>query len=58
MSPLLVARAPYDVKGMELGHSHFIGWQDAEIWSELNISSWIRAQFKKKRKRASLLSIF
>ena len=23
MSPLLVVRAPYDVKGEELGHSHF-----------------------------------
>ena len=23
MSPLLVARAPYDIKGAELGHSHF-----------------------------------
>ena len=34
MSPLLVAQAPYDVKGMELGHSHFIGWQDMEIWAE------------------------
>ena len=24
MSPLLVAHVPYDVKGAELGHSHFI----------------------------------
>ena len=47
----LVAWAPYDVKGMELGHSHFIGWQDAEIWAELNINSWIRAQLKKKEVR-------
>ena len=23
MSPLLVAQAPYDVNGVELGHSHF-----------------------------------
>ena len=49
MSPLLVAWAPYDVKGMQLSHSHFIGWQDAEIWTELNISSWIRTHFKKKK---------
>ena len=38
MSPLLVARALYDVKEVELGHSHFIGWQACGMWEELNIS--------------------
>ena len=47
MSPLLVAWAPYDVQGAELGHSHFIGWQ-ARMWAEINISGWIRARFLKR----------
>ena len=38
MSLLLVVRAPYDVKGVELGHSHFIGWQICRMWAQLNIS--------------------
>ena len=38
MSPLLVVRAPYDIKGVELGHSHFYGKQACGMWAELNIS--------------------
>ena len=45
MSPLLVAQAPYDVKGVELGHSHFMGWQAWRMWAELSINGWIRVQF-------------
>ena len=48
MSPLLVARAPYDIKGAELGHSHFIGWQACRMWAELNISGWKWTQVIKK----------
>ena len=31
MSPLLVMRESYDVKGPELGPSHFIGWQACNV---------------------------
>ena len=57
MSPHLVAWAPYDVKAEELGHSHFIGWQACRIWAELNISSWIQAQLKRKRKKEACFAL-
>ena len=54
MSPLLVARTPYDVKGAKLCHNQFIGWQACRMWAELNISGWIRAQLKKNKRGSAL----
>ena len=57
MSPLLVARTPYCVKGVKLGHSQFIGWQACGMWAELNISGCIQAQLKKKRKEEARFTL-
>ena len=48
MSPLLVARAPYDKQGDRVRPQPFLGWQACGMWAELNISGWIWAQLKKR----------
>ena len=61
MSPLLVAWAPYDIKGAELGHSHFIFYRKAsmQIWAELNYGRYWHNFFFEKivRFRALLVAI-
>ena len=49
MSPLLVARAPYDIKGVELATAIFIG---CGMWAELNING---GYWHNVRKHASLI---
>ena len=43
---MLVAQAPYDIKGAELGRIHFNRMAKAcGMWAELNINGWMKAQF-------------
>ena len=53
MSPLLIARAPYDVKGAELGHSHFYRMASIQNVGGVKNQRWILAQ----RKHALLTTV-
>ena len=54
MSPLLEARAPYDVKGAELSHSHIYRMASMQNVGRVKYQRWILAQLFLKRKRALL----
>ena len=45
MSPLLAAQAVYDVKGAELGHSHFYRMASMQNVGGVKYQRWILAQF-------------
>ena len=55
-SPLLVAQAPYDIKEVELGPSHFIGWQACRMqYPRLDVGTIF---FKKEARFAYCLAFY